>query len=255
MICNYSLVCLVKISLIFCYYLAAASELKLFIDPDHAVYRCSTDEYLIIKNWTQFRSSKISCSNEPSLADRSLDIFQHTLSHKDCDPKTKSFWIDFYLTLVSPTLDKSSKNITDEQLKLLSSTIIFDNHTNQFTATRAKDPDRVLIYQIHLPWNAQRKHRWHLVFRDQPIACQFSVNYTAMIANEECVQAEIYYGFLCYYESSSVSPLQNVDWLLLKDLIYTRKYLPQTWYDKGAILYDARVHKTVITTVSRKDYQ
>ena len=248
MICNYSSVLFVNISLILCYYFVRSSELKVFIESHNAVYKCSTDEYLIIRNWTQFHSLNISCSNEPPLSDRLLDIFQYRLPYSNCDTKNKLFSTEFFLTIVSSAFDKNNDKITDEQLNLLSSTVVLGKHTDQFKPTRTNKSQRVSIYKIPLPWTSERRYTWYVLFRDQPIACLVYLNYTALIDNERCTNNTIWNYVICYHESSSVSPLQNVNWTLLNDLVFTNKYIPDNWHEKGGILYDARLHKTATTS-------
>ena len=249
MISNYPSVLFVTISLLVCFHLGLAGDLKLLILSTHIIFKCPTGEFLVINDWQKFQSLNLSCPNQTPLSNRLLDIFQYGSTYSDCDAKNRTFSFLVNLTLISSAA-QGTNNITDEQVDLLSSTVILRNHTYQNTPRRVENPEKLVLSKIPLEWNPSRLHIWYTLFDKQPISCWFRLNYSTLIANETCTSDSIKYRFICYYDDLSVSPLQNVNWTLLQDLIFTYNYLPFNWETKGAILYDPTLQITTTTTTT-----
>ena len=252
MICNSSSVLFVNICFIVCCcYLGFGEDLRLLILSSYMIFKCSTDEYLIIHDWEKFQSLNLACSNQSRLSDQSLDLFKYGSRYSNCDAKNQSFSVTFNLTSMSSAKEEN-QNITDEQMQLLSSIIIEGNHTYSFIPTRINDSQRVIFNQIQIEYTSDRRYKWYAVFQEQPIACLFAVNYAALIVNETCTGKNIWNHLVCYYDPLSASPLENINWILINDFIFTSKYLPDNWGAKGAILYSPLSQTTVTTSVSRR---
>jgi hypothetical protein len=142
----------------------------------------------------------------------------------------------------------ANNNITDEQMKLLSTTIDVDNRSYSFEATRTENPFRVLINNVSLPWKSNNLYVFYTIFKEQSIACHFRLNSSGLVENGKCTNKVIQYHSFCYHDPFSKPPLKNIPWKQLKDFVYTYDFLPNNWEEKGKIYYDIRSHKTTTTT-------
>jgi hypothetical protein len=144
----------------------------------------------------------------------------------------------------------ANNNFTDEQMKLLSTTITVDNMNYSFEPTRTKNPYQVLINNVSLQWKSDNVYLFYTIFKEQPIACRFRLNYSELVENGTCANRQLYYHSFCYYEPLSKPPLKNIPWVQLRDFLYTNNYLPSNWEEKGGIYFDVRLHNTTTTLVS-----
>jgi hypothetical protein len=158
--------------------------------------------------------------------------------------------VQLYVTNPSLNLHENN-NFTDEQIKLLSSTIDIDNMTYSFDDSRSKNSSRLLIFDVPVKWKSDNLYVFHIIFKEQPIACYFKYNSTGLVENGTCLTATLYYKILCYYEPLSKSPLKNVPWELLTGLVYTNKYSLGDWESKGRIYYDIRQQTTTTSTKTK----
>lgn len=248
MICNSRFVLFVPITLLVCFYLGLADDLKLFIASWHIIFKCPTGEFLFIVYWNKFQSSNLTCPNQVHLLEQSLDIFGYNSTYSDCDEKNRLFSFSLELILAS-SADHNNSDITDEQLNLLSSKVTIENETLQFTPKRIKH-SRLVLNEVVLKWNDNRFYKWRIVLDKQPIACLIHVDFNPLILNETCANKSISHRFVCYHDPLSISPLENVDWDLLDDFIVTHKYSLHGLKEKGAILYDPKSQTSTTTTTT-----
>ncbi len=213
-------------------------KLKFLLMTSHIIIKCSDHEYLIINDWFKFQSLNISCPNQVELFEnQSPDIYNLTFPYAHCEENTKTFRPYFYVTILSSKENKTN-NLSNEELKLLSTTLKSDNLTYSFEAIEMKDAHKVLLNNVSLRWSSDNIFLLFIQFKEQPISCRIGLLYTVKVKNEKCTNKYGNIQAICYHEPLSQSPLKNIDWQLLIDFKNDETLKPSDWRDKGGLYLD-----------------
>ena len=253
MICNFYSVLFLHLILMFLCYFASSNKLKFLLATENDIIRCSEDEYVVIRNWTKFESSNISCPNQNKLFESSPPpMFSYIGINWICVEAKKKIVLTFY-TRIRYLKENKMQTFPNDTLKQMSFTVNIGNQSYAYEAKMMPDNNSVaLINNFELAWSHNNTFVLYITFTNQPTICRVKLNLSVMVNITHCTNIRGSYSVLCYNYPRATSLIQqNVDWTLLDALWRGATYTSSNWINLyGGYHVDLRLLNTTDISVS-----
>ncbi|CAF1239208.1 unnamed protein product [Adineta steineri] len=251
MICNYFQFLLPSIMFICCCYFGALNTLD-FVFQGNSFLRCSSYEYIVIKDWLKLLSSNVSCNNQTNRFPNNtvLQVYKSVTSLV-CDDLTKQTRISSNIT---PLLPPSTKNkSTSEDIQQFRGTVNVDKDTYSFEPSLESTSSNVTIHYKNLHWSSNFSYTLYLTFDKQPIMCRIELNISDTVNNGKCVNDGAGKALIhCYYDPQSTSKLllTQVNWTQLDSFRADEFYYASNWTVQGGYYINLLSLKTTSTSTT-----
>ncbi|CAF1402743.1 unnamed protein product [Adineta steineri] len=251
MICNYFQFLLPSIMFICCCYFGALNTLD-FVFQGNSFLRCSSYEYIVIKDWLKLLSSNVSCNNQTNRFPNNtvLKVYK-SLTSLVCDDLTKQTRISSNIT---PLLPPSTKNkSTSEDIQQFRGTVNVDKDTYSFEPSLESTSSNVTIHYKNLHWSSNFSYTLYLTFDKQPIMCRIELNISDTVNNGKCVNDGAGKALIhCYYDPQSTSKLllTQVNWTQLDSFRADEFYYASNWTVQGGYYINLLSLKTTSTSTT-----
>ncbi len=227
-------------------YSVSSTKLKFLLATESDIIRCSEHEYLVIDNWYKLESSNISCPNQANLFEKlPIPVFNYSQFYLSCNNVDKNYRVMFeawHSERVNGKLPKFNKNT----LRLLSSIVNFDNHNYSQKADTIKQNESVaLVNDFVLNWTNNNTYILYVTFDHQPTACHIKLALDIKDHNTRCNNEHVLRNIFCYTDPLLQSPMTNVNWTLVRNLLKYRLHASPDWRSKGGFYVDLRLVKSV----------